>query len=628
MKLYDFEDKHVLVTGASGGLGSALVKLLADRGARLAVTSRSEKALNELISQLPQKDHAHAITADLSQPGEAARLAHEVTAALGHIDVLINNAGVGYFALMEETTEKNIRHLFEVNTVSPLMLIKALLPQMQKRGSGRVINILSCAGRIPIPSVAVYGGSKSALAVMTNTMRLELEPQGIDVINIYPGTVATAFEEHAFREEERLGLCPHDICGEPRFRIAQKVLKAAAGPPGEIWLERAGKWYSTAALIWPNYVDRRLTFLRDQVIKKKSLKERPWRLFQVESAIACNLKCVMCPWREIAKKAENRGVMTPDIWAAIRPYLDRVQSVDFTGGGEPLLQPHLAQWIADAAQAGCETGFLSNGLLLKEEKLRKILAAGINWICISMDGADAEMYNKIRVGSDFERVCENVANIARLRKGRLPKTMINFVLMDMNAHQMEDIVQLADRLGVDQVNFKQCDVIRGQEGKGFGLFASKETKEIRRLQKSLDKARRLAKKLNIETTAFAFTPQELAVCEQDPRDSLFIRHDGTLAPCINLALGGPTTFLGKDVTISSVHYGKLPHDDLMELWETESCQFYRQKFQERIEKYDNFVMNGVLGGGGGNRAKVLEDARKAMPAPPKGCNVCHYLYDI
>jgi MoaA/NifB/PqqE/SkfB family radical SAM enzyme len=529
---------------------------------------------------------------------------------------------------MEEASEENIRHLFEVNTVSPLMLIKALLPEMQKRGHGRVVNILSCAGRVPIPTVAVYGGSKSALAVMTNTMRLELEPKGIDIINIYPGTVATAFEEHAFREEERPGLCPHDICGEPRFRIAQKVLKAAAGPPGEVWLERAGKWFSTAALIWPNYVDRRLSLLRDEVLEKKSLKKRPWRLFQVESAIACNLKCVMCPWREMAKNAQNRGMMTPEIWAAIRPYLDRVQSIDFTGGGEPLLQPHLPEWIADATRAGCETGFLSNGLLLKEEKLIKILAAGINWICISMDGATAEIYNKIRVGSNFERVCENVANIARLRKGNVPKTMINFVIMDMNAHQMEEIVQLAARLSVDQVNFKQCDVIRGQEGKGFGLFASEETKEIRRLQKSLDKARRLAKKYNIETTAFAFTPEELAVCEQDPRDSLFIRYDGTVAPCINLALGGPTTFLGEEVTMPSVHYGKLPEDDLMDLWESESCQFYRHKFQERVQRYDNIIMNGLLGTSGSNRLKVLHQAREAMPDPPKGCNVCHYLYDI
>ena len=358
------------------------------------------------------------------------------------------------------------------------------------------------------------------------------------------------------------------------------------------------------------------------------MENRPWRLFQVESAIACNLKCIMCPWREIAKNVENRGIMTPEVWQAIRPYLDRVQSVDFTGGGEPLLQPKLAEWIADATKAGCETGFLSNGLLLTEEKLKKILAAGINWICISMDGATAEIYNKIRVGSNFNRVCENLANIARLRTGNIPKTMINFVLMGLNARQMEEMVQLAARLGVHQLNFKQCDVIRGREGKGFGLFASEESREIRRLQKSLKKARRLAKKLKIATTAFAFTPQELAVCEQDPRDSLFIGYDGTVAPCINLALGGPTTFLGEEETMPSVHYGRLPGDDLMDLWETESCQFYRNKFQERIEKQDRIIMNGLLGGAGGNRAKVLKQARDAMPEPPRGCNVCHYLYDI
>jgi short-subunit dehydrogenase/MoaA/NifB/PqqE/SkfB family radical SAM enzyme len=628
MKHYSFKGKHVLVTGASGGLGSTLAKLLAEEGARLAVTSRSQKALNELISKLPNNEDAVAIAADLSISGEAEKLAGEAVSALGRIDVLINNAGVGYFALMEEATEENIRHLFEVNTLSPLVLIKTLLPEMQKRGGGRVVNILSCAGRVPIPTVGVYGGSKSALAVMTNTMRLELQPEGIDIINVYPGTVATAFEEHAFREEERPGLCPKDICGEPRFRIAQKVLEAAGGPPGEVWLERAGKWYSTAALIWPHAVDRRLTRLRDKVIEKKSQKKRPWRLFQVESAIACNLKCVMCPWRGMAKEAENRGIMTQAVWQAILPYLDRVQSVDFTGGGEPLLQPKLAEWIADAKNAGCETGFLSNGLLLVEEKLEKILDAGINWICISMDGATAEMYNKIRVGSNFDRVCENVANIARLRAGKIPKTMINFVLMDMNTHQMEAIVQLAARLGVDQVNFKQCDVIRGHEGKGFGLFASEETREIRRLQKLLEKARRLARKLKVETTAFAFTPEELAVCDQDPRDSLFIRYDGTVAPCINLALGGPTTFLGEAVTMPSVHYGRLPGDNLMDLWEAESCRFYRDKFQERVEKQERVILNSLVGGSSGNRSKVLQEARKAMPPPPQGCNVCHYLYDI
>ncbi len=412
------------------------------------------------------------------------------------------------------------------------------------------------------------------------------------------------------------------------FKDKNVLNTGASGGLGSAMVKFLADWYSTAALIWPSFVDRRLASLRDQVIEKKSIKKRPWRLFQVESAIACNLKCIMCPWREMAKRAENRGLMTPAVWEAIRPYLDRVQSVDFTGGGEPLLQPKLAEWIADATKAGCETGFLSNGLLLTQDKLTTILEAGVDWICISMDGANAEMYNKIRVGSDFDRVFENVANIAKLRNGHLPKIMINFVLMDINAHQMEEIVQLAANLGIDQVNFKQCDVIRNQQGKGYGLFAGEETKEIRQLQKSLDKARRLAKKLNIETTAFSFTPQELAVCEQDPRDSLFIRHDGTVAPCINLALGGPTTFLGEEVTMPSVHYGRLPEDGLMDLWDTESCQFYRKKFNERVEKYGRILMDGLLGTSGGNRSKLLQKARESMPEPPVGCNVCHYLYDI
>ncbi|MGD9134558.1 MAG: SDR family NAD(P)-dependent oxidoreductase, partial [Desulfobacterales bacterium] len=121
MGTYAFKGKHVLITGASGGLGSALAKLLAAEGAKLVVTSRSEKALDELISKLPHKEDAAAFTADLSISGEAVKLVNEAVSALGYIDVLVNNAGVGYFALMKEATEENIRHLFEVNTFSPLV---------------------------------------------------------------------------------------------------------------------------------------------------------------------------------------------------------------------------------------------------------------------------------------------------------------------------------------------------------------------------------------------------------------------------------------------------------------------------------------------------------------------------
>jgi MoaA/NifB/PqqE/SkfB family radical SAM enzyme len=378
----------------------------------------------------------------------------------------------------------------------------------------------------------------------------------------------------------------------------------------------------------PQNIGRSLKSLKDRPVLNDTLPKRRWRLLQVEAAFACNLRCVMCPWREIADKIENRGLMSQSIWDSIRPHLLEINSIDFTGGGEPLLQPNLPQWIAEGHAAGCETGFLSNGLLLKKEKLRQILDAGVDWIGISIDGADAEMYEKIRIGSNFDRVCENVARIADWRNGSRPKTMINFVLMDLNFHQVADIVRLAAGLGVDQLNFKQCEVVRGDSGKGHGLFGAEETREIRRLKKSLDKARRLAKKLKIATTAFAFTPAERSVCEQDPRDSLFIRYDGVAAPCINLAIGGPTTFLGKEVIIPEVHYGRLPDNDLMELWGSSTCKFYRQQFNQRAKKHDQAILNSMLNTSGSNRLKALEAATEAMPEPPQGCNVCHYLYDI
>jgi MoaA/NifB/PqqE/SkfB family radical SAM enzyme len=356
-------------------------------------------------------------------------------------------------------------------------------------------------------------------------------------------------------------------------------------------------------------------------------KARPWRLLQVESSLACNLKCIMCPWQKIASELGGEGVMQPAVWQALQPHLSRIQSVDFTGGGEPLLQPHLVQWVRDAHLAGCETGILTNALLLDEIKAKALIEAGIDWICVSMDGATDDMYNKIRRGSDFERVCRNVAALGRLRKGKHPKLMINFVLMTINIDHVEEMVSLAARLGVDQLNFKQCDVIRGKHGRGLGLFASQADKAIRQLENRLKKARRLAQKHGIQTTTFRFTPNELPVCAQDPRNSMFARYNGAVAPCINLAMGGPTTFLGNSVTMPQVQYGRLPQRDLAQIWDAKPCRFYRKLFEARTAAHERVYVNGMLRGTS-NLERLEQNAKAAMPKAPKGCSICHYLYDI
>jgi MoaA/NifB/PqqE/SkfB family radical SAM enzyme len=356
-------------------------------------------------------------------------------------------------------------------------------------------------------------------------------------------------------------------------------------------------------------------------------KARPWRLLQVESALACNLKCIMCPWQKIASQLGGGAIMQPDIWRAVKPHLPRIQSVDFTGGGEPLLQPHLEQWVHDAHRAGCETGILTNALLLDEVRADALIEAGIDWICVSMDGATAEIYDKIRRGSDFKRVCRNVAALDRLRRGKHPKLMVNFVLMTINIDQVEEIVSLAARLGVDQINFKQCDVIRGRHGRGLGLFASQADKAIRQLEKRLKKVRSSAQKHGIQTTAFRFTPNELPVCAQDPRNSMFVRYNGAVAPCINLAMGGPTTFLGKSVTMPQVQYGRLPQRDLAKIWDAEPHRFYRKLFEARTAAHEKVYIDGMLRCAS-NLERLEQNAKSAMPAAPKGCSACHYLYDI
>ena len=633
MKDSFFSGKNILLTGATGSIGSAIARDLAAAGANLVLSSRSPEKLATLIASLPQDATIVSIVADLSQPGQAEELAQKAEKALGYINVLFNVAGLGYFALMEEAKEDTVRHLFELNTFSPMVLAQTLLPHMKARGEGRIINIVSCAGRVPLPTVGAYGSSKSALAIMANTMRLELAGSGIDIVNIYPGTVYNSFGRNALREKNRPDFTLTDNHGIPGpVTTAQRILEAAAKPSGEMWLSREGKWMAIAAIAWPKIVDRKLERLRSRTLAHASAmkpkEHRRWRLIQIESALACNLRCIMCPWKGVRVELNGTPCMAPEIWEAVKPSLNDIQSVDFTGGGEPLLQKNLFDWIKDAKLAGCEAGFLSNGLLLTRERAEKVINLGQDWIAFSIDGATKEVYEEIRQGSDFDTVCENISYLAGLRMNDRPKIMLNFVMMTVNVHQLEEIIKLAAKLGVNQVNFKQCDVIRGDNGKCYGLYAPEETKEVKLLQKSLSRAESLARKLNIDTTAFSFTPEEQSVCDQDPRNSLFISYNGSVSPCINLAIGGATSFLGDDVEMPTISYGSLPSQSLEDLRETETCGIYRKRFQQRVVIHNAVLQRSDFGHSMIKLQEAFDKAIEAMPDPPNGCEICHYLYGV
>ena len=632
MNYADPANRVVLLTGATGGLGRELARRLVRAGTRVVASARSREDLDSLIHDLPGQAEARGIPADLERPGEAGRLAREATAVWGRLDVLINNAGVGYNALIEETDEEAVRRVFEVNTFSPLALIRAVLPGMVAQGHGLIVNIESCSGRGVTPTRGVYGASKSALAVLSNTLRLESEPLGVQVLDVYPGTLNTDFDDHAYRESGRPGLCPHGDCGTDPGRAAERIVAAMGRGSGELWLDPRARLIGRLAAVWPRWLQRTPRRLRDWARARPTdhtpREERRWQLVQLETSIACNLECVMCPWTCERNSAPNGGLMSENVWRAVAPHLDRIASLDFSGGGEPLLHPELFDRMAEAKAARCRVGLLTNGTLLDERATDKILEIGVDWVAVSIDGATAEIYESIRKGADFETVCTNLRRLAARRTEGRPRLMINFLMMPATVHQFEDMVRLAADLGVDVLQLKQADVSRGQAGSGFALFHHRDDKVLRGLRRRVRRARRLGRKLGVEVTQPCFQPEEKPVCGQDPRTSFFVRHDGAVAPCINLAIGGPSSFLGEPVDFPTVHYGCMPEDSLDKAWASSRCRLYRETLEERVRDHDEALAAEDIPPSLFAMREAFARAIDAMPEAPDGCRTCHYLYGL
>jgi short-subunit dehydrogenase len=188
---------RVLLTGASSGIGRELARELGKRGAALAIAARRRERLESLAEELASSGFSRpsVIEVDLSRRGEAHRLAGEAETALGTVDILVNNAGGGVGGRICAVGDRDEgREAFEVNYWSPLALIAALVPGMQRRGDGAVVNVTSMAQVSTWPGFGAYAATKGALAAATETLRLELADSGVQVMEAIPGPVDTAVQ--------------------------------------------------------------------------------------------------------------------------------------------------------------------------------------------------------------------------------------------------------------------------------------------------------------------------------------------------------------------------------------------------------------------------------------------------
>ena len=178
-----------LITGCSTGFGRALAQELLENGYRVAVTARNIDQVKDLADAYPET--AIALTLDVTNPSQIKEAVDATITRFGQIDVLVNNAGIGYFAAIEESEDEEVRKMFEINVFGLARMIQEVLPYMRKQKKGHILNIASIGGLRSFPAVGFYNATKYAVDGLSESLYKEVSPLGIKVTIIAPSGFRT-----------------------------------------------------------------------------------------------------------------------------------------------------------------------------------------------------------------------------------------------------------------------------------------------------------------------------------------------------------------------------------------------------------------------------------------------------
>lgn len=191
-KRYDLRERTVLITGGSRGLGLVMARAFADEGARIAICARDFDELERAREELEDRGaEVFSAVCDVTDTDEVNRLIEDVKTRFGAIDVLVNNAGVIQVGPLETQTKKDFEEAMASHFWGPFNTMQAVLPEMRRRQTGRIVNIASIGGKVAVPHLLPYCASKFALAGLSSGMRAELLKDDIYVTTVYPGLMRT-----------------------------------------------------------------------------------------------------------------------------------------------------------------------------------------------------------------------------------------------------------------------------------------------------------------------------------------------------------------------------------------------------------------------------------------------------
>jgi short-subunit dehydrogenase len=262
--------KRAIVTGASGGIGSATAEALAKAGVRVALASRNAEALNRLADSLRTAGgDAIAVPADITRPEDRERLVATTVARLGGLDLLVNVAGVGSWGHFATSTPEIMRQVMEVNFFGPVELTRLAMPHLIKGNQPAVVNVTSMCGRKGMPAWPEYSASKFALVGISEAWRGEFVRFGVDTITIVPGLTDSGFRDRWLRTEGKSDLKFEE--GMKPEEVAAGILDAVRKNRREVILGREAR----RLLRFNRFFPRLTNWLIARRVKKLYAQDRP-----------------------------------------------------------------------------------------------------------------------------------------------------------------------------------------------------------------------------------------------------------------------------------------------------------------------------------------------------------------
>lgn len=244
----DMKNKVVLVTGASSGIGLAVAKCFAEKGAKVVMAARSKEKLERLSNEIKG---SFPIAADMMIEEDIKEMIGQAQKHFGRIDILVNNAGQGYDAPIEKIDIRTYQDLFYLDVVAPIIAMQQVIPIMRSHGGGDIVNISSGTALMSLENMGAYSSLKRALVGISLTAREELKKDKINVCVVYPYITLTDFEKNTIKSSARED--KNDPGTETRVRfppdtpeyIANIILKGIGDNDAEIfahdWMNNLGR---------------------------------------------------------------------------------------------------------------------------------------------------------------------------------------------------------------------------------------------------------------------------------------------------------------------------------------------------------------------------------------------------